>query len=145
MDYNAFLKLLIAQLKNQDPTKPMDSTQFVAQLATFSQVEQSIATNSKLDALLTASALSMADGVIGRTITSADGTTSGIVAVGEHHQRRPDGEARQRRRSRSSAPASRSADAMNEADAIESSTRAIWTIIVAAGPAVLAPPWSSAW
>ncbi len=80
LDYNAFLKLLIAQLKNQDPTKPMDSTQFVAQLATFSQVEQSIAANNKLDSLLTASALSLADSVIGRTVTSADGEVSGMVA-----------------------------------------------------------------
>jgi flagellar basal-body rod modification protein FlgD len=80
MDYNAFLKLLIAQLKNQDPTKPMDSTQFVAQLATFSQVEQSINANSKLDSLLTSSALSLADSVIGHTVTSADGETSGVVA-----------------------------------------------------------------
>jgi flagellar basal-body rod modification protein FlgD len=79
MDYNAFLKLLIAQLKNQDPTKPMDSTEFVAQLATFSQVEQSISANSKLDSLLTASGLSIADSVIGRTVTSPDGTVSGTV------------------------------------------------------------------
>ncbi|CAN5346303.1 flagellar hook assembly protein FlgD [soil metagenome] len=80
MDYNAFLKLLIAQLKNQDPTKPMDSTEFVAQLATFSQVEQSINANSKLDSLLTSSALSLADSVIGHTVTAADGATSGVVA-----------------------------------------------------------------
>jgi flagellar basal-body rod modification protein FlgD len=80
MDYNAFLKLLIAQLKNQDPTKPMDSTQFVAQLATFSQVEQSINANNKLDSLLTSSALSLADSVIGHTVTSPDGETSGVVA-----------------------------------------------------------------
>jgi flagellar basal-body rod modification protein FlgD len=80
LDYDAFLRLLIAQLKNQDPTKPMDSTEFVAQLATFSQVEQSIAANDKLDSLLTASALSLADSVIGRMVTSADGETSGTVA-----------------------------------------------------------------
>jgi flagellar basal-body rod modification protein FlgD len=80
MDYNAFLRLLIAQLKNQDPTKPMDSTEFVAQLATFSQVEQSIAANTKLDSLLTSSALSLADAVIGRVVTSPDGATSGTVA-----------------------------------------------------------------
>ena len=80
LDYNSFLKLLIAQLKNQDPSKPMDSTQFVAQLATFSQVEQSINANSKLDSLLTSSALSLADAVIGRTVTSADGQTSGVVS-----------------------------------------------------------------
>ena len=46
MDYNAFLKLLIAQMKNQDPTEPMTSTQYMAQFATFSQVEQSIKTNA---------------------------------------------------------------------------------------------------
>jgi len=80
LDYKAFLRLLIAQLKNQDPTKPMDSTQFVAQLATFAQVEQSISANAKLDSLITASALSLADAVIGRTVTSADGTVSGTVA-----------------------------------------------------------------
>ena len=80
LDYSAFLQLLIAQLKNQDPTKPMDSTQFVAQLATFSQVEQSVASNAKLDSLLTSSALSLADAVIGRTVTSADGTVTGKVA-----------------------------------------------------------------
>jgi flagellar basal-body rod modification protein FlgD len=80
LDYNAFLQLLIAQLKNQDPTKPIDSTQFVAQLATFSQVEQSIASNTKLDSLLTSSALSLADAVIGRTVTSADGSVTGKVA-----------------------------------------------------------------
>jgi flagellar basal-body rod modification protein FlgD len=79
LDYNAFLQLLIAQLKNQDPTQPMDSSQFVAQLATFSQVEQSVSTNSKLDSLLTSQSLSMADAFIGHTVTSSDGTTSGKV------------------------------------------------------------------
>jgi flagellar basal-body rod modification protein FlgD len=38
LDQNAFLKLMIAQLKNQDPTKPQDTTQFMSQLAQFSQV-----------------------------------------------------------------------------------------------------------
>jgi flagellar hook assembly protein FlgD len=44
VDYGAFLQLLVAQLKNQDPSKPMDSTQYMAQLASFSQVEQTIYT-----------------------------------------------------------------------------------------------------
>lgn len=79
VDYQSFLKLLIAQMKNQDPTKPMDSTEYVAQLATFSQVEQSVQTNTKLDQLLQSSALSQADSLIGRTIASADGKTSGKV------------------------------------------------------------------
>ena len=80
LNYNNFLKLLLAQMKNQDPTAPMDSTDYMAQLATFSQVEQSMIGNSKLDALLSSSALSQADSVIGRTVTSSDGEISGQVA-----------------------------------------------------------------
>ncbi|PBB92941.1 flagellar basal body rod modification protein [Mesorhizobium sp. WSM3864] len=80
VDYQSFLKLLIAEMKNQDPTKPMDSTEYVAQLATFSQVEQSVQTNSKLDQIMQSSALSQADALIGRSITAADGKTTGTVA-----------------------------------------------------------------
>ncbi len=80
VDYQSFLKLLVAEMKNQDPTNPMDSTQYVAQLASFSQVEQSVQINTKLDQLLQSSALSQADAIIGRTVTSADGTLSGKVA-----------------------------------------------------------------
>ena len=72
VDYDAFLTLLVAEMKNQDPTKPMESTDFIAQLATFSNVEQAVQTNEKLDALLTASALSHAD-AIGRTIDTPEG------------------------------------------------------------------------
>ena len=77
--YDNFLKLLMAQMKNQDPTEPMKSTEYMAQLATFSQVEQTVQSNAKLDALLASSALSQADGVIGRTVTTADGKISGQV------------------------------------------------------------------
>lgn len=79
LDYDAFLRLLIAQIKNQDPTKPMDSAQFMSQLASFSNVEQAIKTNTKLDALMTSFALSQADDVIGRTVTSGDGSITGKV------------------------------------------------------------------
>jgi flagellar basal-body rod modification protein FlgD len=37
---STFLQLLVAQIKNQDPTTPMDSTAFLSQLAQFSQLEQ---------------------------------------------------------------------------------------------------------
>lgn len=81
LNYDSFLKLLTAQMKFQDPTKPMDSTQFVAQLASFSNVEQGIKMNSKLDALITSMALNQADGLIGKTVTSADGKVTGKVAA----------------------------------------------------------------
>jgi len=80
VDYQSFLKLLVAQMKNQDPTNPMDSTQYMAQLAAFSQVEQSVQMNTKLDQMLQSSTLEQAASIIGRTITSADGATTGKVA-----------------------------------------------------------------
>ncbi|WP_337266114.1 flagellar hook assembly protein FlgD [Oryzifoliimicrobium ureilyticus] len=80
LNYDNFLQLLVAQLKNQDPTQPMDASAQMAQLASFSQVEQTIQTNSKLDSLLTNANLTQASSYIGKTMTSADGTTSGTVA-----------------------------------------------------------------
>ena len=79
LNYDSFLKLLVAQMKNQDPTQPMDSTQQIAQLATFSQVEQTIKTNTNLESLLQRTSLSEANAVIGKTVTSADGKTTGVV------------------------------------------------------------------
>lgn len=80
LNYDSFLKLLIAQMKNQDPTDPMDASEQISQLATFSQVEQSIQMNSNLETLITGNALTNASSYIGKTITSADEKTSGIVA-----------------------------------------------------------------
>jgi flagellar basal-body rod modification protein FlgD len=79
LNYDAFLRLLVAQMQNQDPTEPMDSAQYMGQLASFSAVEQGIKTNNKLDDLMTSLALSQADGLIGRTATSADGSKSGVI------------------------------------------------------------------
>ena len=79
LDYDHFLQLLIAQMRNQDPTQPMDATEQIAQLATFSQVEQTIQTNQRLEMLLQSSALSEANAVIGRMVTSYDGSVSGLV------------------------------------------------------------------
>ncbi|AOF89647.1 flagellar hook assembly protein FlgD [Sinorhizobium sp. RAC02] len=79
LNYESFLKLLVAQMKNQDPTEPMDATQQMAQLATFSQVEQTIKTNKNLESLLQRTSLQEANSVIGRTVTSEDGKITGVV------------------------------------------------------------------
>ena len=50
---NDFLQLFVAQLQNQDPLNPQDSSQFVTQLAQMSQVEQAYNTNTNLQSLLT--------------------------------------------------------------------------------------------
>lgn len=79
LDYTAFLRLLIAQMQNQDPTNPADPAEWMGQLASFSNVEQAIQTNAKLDSLMTSMALSQVDGLIGRTITSDDGSLTGKI------------------------------------------------------------------
>lgn len=79
LDYNAFLKLLIAQMQNQDPLEPMKSSDYVAQLATFSQVEKSVEMNKRLGAVLSAVQMQQAGALIGQKLTSADGTVEGTV------------------------------------------------------------------
>jgi flagellar basal-body rod modification protein FlgD len=80
VNYNDFLTILMAELKNQDPTQPSDPAQMVSQLASFSQVEQQVNTNSKLDSLLSSMAITQAGSLIGHTVTSSDGSQSGTVA-----------------------------------------------------------------
>ena len=48
---NMFLQLLVAQMKNQDPLNPADGAQFLAQLAQFQQLEQSINTGQDISAI----------------------------------------------------------------------------------------------
>ena len=78
-DFDKFLLLMTAQLRQQDPLNPADATEFVAQLATFSSVEQSIKSNEKLDRLIAATTgLSdhSATALIGKTVEAATGKIS---------------------------------------------------------------------
>src|SRR6188768_401945 len=86
LDKDAFLKLLVEQLKNQDPLKPQDDSAFVAQLAQFSQLEQSMAINTRLDTLAAQNAgLANAQSValvgdvatVRGNLVTADGTGTG--------------------------------------------------------------------
>ena len=79
LNYDNFLQLLIAQMKYQDPTDPMDASEQIAQLATFSQVEQSVKMNSNLQSLIQANSFSQAADMIGKYVTSADDKTTGII------------------------------------------------------------------
>ncbi len=75
-DFSQFLTLLTTQLQNQDPLSPMDSTEFTNQLVQFSQVEQQINSNQKLDnlvALQLASISSVALGYVGMDISYISG------------------------------------------------------------------------
>jgi len=75
---NAFLQLLVTQLKNQDPTQPQDSSQFLAQLAQFSQLEQLAQINTQIQQLVTlAGGSSSTSNSSDSSTSSTTGTTGG--------------------------------------------------------------------
>ena len=78
-NFDTFLSLLTTQLKNQDPTSPMDSNQFTQQLVQFSQVEQQIDTNTNLKALIAqgqTNAGTTATAYLGRNVSVTNGMAS---------------------------------------------------------------------
>jgi flagellar basal-body rod modification protein FlgD len=81
LDYNSFLTLLIAQMKNQDPMEPMASSDYVAQLATFSQVEKTVQTNQRLASLLNTGNLQLAESLIGRAVVDTISQVGGTVVA----------------------------------------------------------------
>lgn len=78
-----FLKILTAQLNNQDPLKPVDNEQFVAQIAQFATLDQSRQLNDKIDGLLSIQSATQSIGLLGKTVDiSHDGSTfSGQVSA----------------------------------------------------------------
>jgi len=79
-DKDTFLKLLVAQLKYQDPSNPADSTQFLAQTAQFTQVEKL----GDIADLLKAQRLVGASGLVGHTVTYMDGNgahQTGVISA----------------------------------------------------------------
>lgn len=63
-----FLKVLLAQLTFQDPLKPLDNNEFIAQFAQLTNLQQTQLLNDKLDSLLTFQAGGQAVGLIGKTV-----------------------------------------------------------------------------
>ena len=76
-----FLKLLITQLSNQDPTNPMEDTQFIAQMAQFSSLEQMTNMNESFSKMASMINSSQAAATIGRSvdIDIGDTTARGVV------------------------------------------------------------------
>lgn len=91
-----FLKLLITQLSNQDPTNPMEDTQFIAQMAQFSSLEQMTNMNESFNKMANMLNSSQAANTIGKTveIDLGDTTSRGVVegaSMGEKPQLIVDG------------------------------------------------------
>src|ERR1044071_6792376 len=78
-NFSTFLTLLTTQLKNQDPTSPMDSNEFTQQLVMYSQVEQQISTNDNLKTLISqgsSNAATMAASYLGKKVSVTTGNAS---------------------------------------------------------------------
>ncbi len=69
---DSFLKLLVTQLQHQDPTRPMEDREFIAQMAQFSSLEQMTNLNNEVRNLLSSSKASEAYGILGKNIESYD-------------------------------------------------------------------------
>jgi flagellar basal-body rod modification protein FlgD len=75
-----FLKMLIVELQNQDPTNPVDSKEMLAQLAQYSSLEQMTNLSSSVAALVSQQNATTAISMIGKTVSFID--PSGNVAAG---------------------------------------------------------------
>lgn len=76
IDKDAFLKLLTAQLKYQDPLNPLKDTEFVGQLAMFTTLEQIINLSNTLESFISTKtkedALVLGANIVGKTVTTVD-------------------------------------------------------------------------
>ena len=80
-DMDAFLLLLVTQLKNQDPLSPLEPTEFTNQLVNFAGVEQQIATNDNIEKLLSVQNAVLASAVIGFVGKEVVADTSGKLPL----------------------------------------------------------------
>ena len=78
-----FMKILLTQLTYQDPLKPMDNKEFMAQMAQFTALEQSQRLNDRVQVLVENQAALQSVGLIGRTveISTDTGSTTGTVSA----------------------------------------------------------------
>jgi len=82
-NFDTFLTILTAQIQNQDPLEPMDSTQFTDQLVQFSGVEQQIAVNTKLETLINATNSSAGASLSGYLGQEAEIDSAGAQFTGD--------------------------------------------------------------
>lgn len=76
LDVNDFLRLLVAQMQYQDPLQPTDNTQYIAQMATFTQVEATAQMNNSVEQ-------QMASELVGKSVIMATDMTSGGFVSGK--------------------------------------------------------------
>lgn len=88
---DAFLQLLVAQLKNQDPMKPMEDASFIAEMAQFSSLEQMQNLNKTLEAQAGFQNLTNASGMIGKYVSLVTNGEDAQVITGKVDEVRSSG------------------------------------------------------
>ncbi len=78
---DAFLQLLLAQLKNQDPLQPMDNTEFISQMAQLNSLNELMALNKTMSSLITAQMVTQGSALIGKTISASLDTGESVYGV----------------------------------------------------------------
>ncbi len=81
LDRDAFLKILITQLRYQDPMNPMEDKEFIAQMAQFSSLEQMQQMNKSLNTFLESNFLYQASALIGKEVAIKAGEGEEITGV----------------------------------------------------------------
>ncbi|MEJ1964226.1 MAG: flagellar hook capping FlgD N-terminal domain-containing protein [Gammaproteobacteria bacterium] len=76
-----FLRIMLTQLRFQDPLKPVDNQQFVAQLAQFSALEINRQQSEKIDTLLTIDGANQAIGLLGKSVEAGSALSSNVGDV----------------------------------------------------------------
>jgi len=80
LDKQAFLMLLVAQLKNQDPLNPMQDREFIAQLAQLNALEQLQQLNETVAAMAQHAALGQVEGYLGKVVSGLERTSGQLVS-----------------------------------------------------------------
>ena len=70
-----FLKLVVAQMSNQDPMNPQSDTQFISQMATFSSLQEAQTTGSEISGMRSDQQIQQANDLIGRSVDLQSGST----------------------------------------------------------------------
>jgi flagellar basal-body rod modification protein FlgD len=81
LEFQSLLRIILTQLTYQDPLKPLENSEFVSQLAQFSQLQQTQSLNDQITSLLAAQSATQATNLLGRTvdISAGSNTVSGKV------------------------------------------------------------------
>lgn len=81
LDINQFLKLMIAELTNQDPLNPMDNTQLVQQIGEIRQISATTQLSETLNAVQSGQSLTTASSLIGKKITALTADQQNVTGV----------------------------------------------------------------